>query len=61
MFDWVVPILIIVLLLIKILDSLDMLEGVTALLRLIAAAAVGIARLTVRLVRHLAGASRPQP
>jgi len=59
MFDWVIPILIIVLLLIKILDSLDMLEGVTAVLRLIAAAVVGTVKLTVRLVRHLAGVSRP--
>jgi nucleoside permease NupC len=61
MFEWLIPILIVVVLLIKILDYLDMLEGVTAILGLIAAAVVGTVKLTACLIRSLAGSSKPQP
>lgn len=61
MFDWLIPLLIVVLLLIKILDYLDLLDLVAAALGLIVAAIVGTFKLLARLVRSLAGRSSPQP
>ena len=60
MFDWLIPLLIVVILLLKILDYLDMLEVVGSVLRLIVAAAVGTVKLAVRLIRHFAGSSMPR-
>ena len=57
MFDWLIPLLIVVALLIWILDYLGLLDAVEALLGLLgllAAAVVGTVRLAVRLVRQLA-------
>ena len=62
MFDWLIPLLIVIALLIWILDYVGLLDAVEALLGLLgllAAAVVGTGRLAVRLVRHLAGASKP--
>jgi hypothetical protein len=44
MLEWLIPLLLVVLLLIWILDYLDMLDGVAAILRLIGAAVAGKAR-----------------
>jgi len=60
MFDWLIPLLIVVLLLIKILDCLDMLDIVAALLRLNGAAIAGTAKLVVFLIRKLVAAWKPQ-
>ena len=60
MFDWLVPLLIVVLLLIKILDYFDMLDTVAALLRLFGAAIAGTARLAAFLIRKLVAAWKPQ-
>jgi len=62
MFDWLIPLLIVIALLIWILDYVGLLDAVEALfglLGLLAAAVVGTGRLAVRLVRHRAGASKP--
>lgn len=58
MFDWLIPLLIVVLLLIKILDYLDL---VAAAPGLIVAAIVGTFKLLARLVRSPADRSSPQP
>ena len=50
------PLLIVVLLLIKILDYLDMLDTVAALLRLIGTAIAGTAKLAAFLIRKLVAA-----
>ena len=60
MFDWLIPLLIVVLLLIKILDYLDMLDGVAAILRLVGVAIAGMAKLIAFLIRKLVAAARPQ-
>jgi len=60
MFDWLIPLLIVVLLLIKILDYLDMLDIVAALLRLNGAVIAGTAKLVVFLIRKLVAAWKPQ-
>ena len=60
MFEWLIPLLVVIALLIWILDYLDMLEVATGLVALIVAAIVGIAKLTARLVRYFAGLSKPQ-
>jgi len=57
MFDWLIPLLIVVALLIWILDYLgllDAMEALLGLLGLLAAAVVGTVRLAVRLARQLA-------
>lgn len=60
MFDWLIPLLIVVLLLIKILDYLDMLDIVAALLRLNGAVIAGTAKLAAFLIRKLVAAWKPQ-
>ena len=54
MFDWLIPILIVMALLIWILDYLGMLEVIGALLELIGAAVAAILRLATWLVRKIA-------
>ena len=54
MFDWLIPILIVIALLIWILDYLGMFEVVGALLELIGAAVAAILRLATSLVRKIA-------
>ena len=54
MFDWLIPILIVMALLIWILDYLGMLEVVGALLELIGAVVAAILRLATWLVRKIA-------
>jgi chromate transport protein ChrA len=61
MFDWLIPILIAVVLLLWILDYLGILEVVGALLELIGAVIAGVAKLATYLIRRLTGATRPQP
>jgi hypothetical protein len=58
--DWLIPLLIVVLLPIKILDCLDMLDIVAALLRLIGAVIAGTAKLAAFLIRKLVAAWKPQ-
>jgi hypothetical protein len=50
----------VILLLIKILDYLDMPDGVAAILRLIGAAIAGIVKLAAFLIRKLVAAWKPQ-
>lgn len=62
MFDWLIPLLIVIALLIWILDYLDLLDVAEVLLRLlglIATVLVWTVQLAVRLVRQLAGGTRP--
>ena len=66
MFDWLISLLIVFLLLIWILDYLDLLDGVSTLLRGIVAALAGAATLVVFLLRKLIAAlglstDRPRP
>ena len=59
MFDWLIPLLVVIALLIWILNYLDLLDGVAAVFGLLAAAVVGTVRLAMRLVRHLSGGTKP--
>jgi hypothetical protein len=66
MFDWLFSLLLVVLLLIWILDYLDLLDGVSTLLRGIVAAIAGAAMLVAFLLRKLVAAiglspDRPRP
>ena len=66
MFDWLISLLIVFLLLIWILDYLDLLDGVSTLLRGIVAALAGAATLVAFLLRKLIAAlglstDRPRP
>ena len=66
MFDWLISLLIVFLLLIWILDYLDLLDGVSTLLRGIVAAIAGAAMLVAFLLRKLIVAlglspDRPRP
>lgn len=58
MFEWLIPLLIVVVILIKILDSLDLLDIVTDALRLVLAAIMGTVKLAIR---KLVTTSKPQP
>jgi hypothetical protein len=71
MFDWLIPLLIVIALLIWLLDYLEVVDAVGGFVRLIVLAVVEIAKLvatvviwiaqlTTRLVRYLAGWSKPQ-
>jgi hypothetical protein len=60
MFDWLIPLLIVILLMIKILDYLDLLDLVAAAVKLIADIAVLCAGLAARLIRAAAGWLRPR-
>jgi hypothetical protein len=62
MIEWLVPLLILIVLLIKVLDYVGMLEAaVMAILRLIGAAIMGAVKLIAFLFRKLIVASKPQP
>ena len=61
MFDWLIPLLIAIALLIWILDYLGMLEVVSALLELIGAAVAALLRLATWLVRKIAPSRSVSP
>jgi nucleoside permease NupC len=61
MFEWLIPLLILIVILIKIFDYLDLLDVVTDALRLVLAAIVGTAKLAAFLIRKLVAAAKPQP
>jgi hypothetical protein len=61
MVELLIPLLIVVVLLIKTLDYLDMLDGMTAILRLIGAATTGTVKFIAFLFRKLFVAAKPQP
>jgi hypothetical protein len=57
MFDWLIPLLIVIVLLIKIFDFLDLLDLVATVVSLIVAAIMLTAKLLARLIRSLADVS----
>ena len=61
MLDWLITLLIVVVLLIWVLDYLDMLEPVTAILRLIGVVITGVAVLATFLLRKLITAGSLSP
>ena len=60
MFDWLIPLLIVIILVIVILDYIGLLDLLSAVVGLIGAAIGLMAEHLVRLVRRLIGGSKPQ-